>query len=102
MRCGYGNGHDEATLAICHKAAEQACRPHKLRGHSCTRRRAAPKDLVYAYMWFLITSEQITQAKNYVNKAMTMDQLLEAEQRAAEWMRKTKRIPRSAKGASGA
>jgi hypothetical protein len=53
-------------------------------------------------MWFLITSEQITQAKNYVNKAMTMDQLLEAEQRAAEWMRKTKRIPRSAKGASGA
>jgi hypothetical protein len=39
-------------------------------------------------MWFLIASEQITQAKNRVNQSMTMEQLLEAEQRAAEWMRK--------------
>jgi len=30
-----------------------------------------------------------------VNQSMTMEQLLEAEQRAAEWMRKTKRIPPS-------
>ena len=41
-------------------------------------------------MWFLIASEQITQAKNRVNQSITMEQLLEAEQRAAEWMRKTK------------
>ena len=96
MRCGYGNGHDEATLAICHKAAEQGLPTAQVAlAQLYAARRAAPKDLVYAYMWFLITSEQITQAKNYVNKAMTMDQLLEAEQRAAEWMRKTKRIPPS-------
>jgi len=107
-----GNRHDEATLAICHKAAEQGLPSAQVAlAQLYAARRAAPKDLVYAYMWFLIASEQITQAKNHVNKAMTMDQLLEAEQRAAEWMRKTKRIPledppadqpSSAKGASGA
>ena len=57
--------------------------------------RAGRKDVVYAYLWFLIASEQITRAKNHVNKTMTMEQLLEAEQRAAEWMRKTKKIPPS-------
>jgi len=41
----------------------------------------------HSYMWFLIASEQITQTKKH-NKSMTMDQLLEAEQRAAEWMSK--------------
>jgi hypothetical protein len=51
--------------------------------------------LVFAYMWFLIASEQITRAKDHVNKSMTMQQLLEAEQRAAEWMRNTRKIPPS-------
>ena len=40
-------------------------------------------------------NEQITRAKNHVNESMTIEQLLEAEQRAAEWMRKTKKIPSS-------
>ena len=56
---------------------------------------ADPKDLVHAYMWFLIAGEQISQAKNHVNQSMTMEQLLEAEQRAAEWMRKAKKLPSS-------
>ena len=50
---------------------------------------------MYAYMWFLTASEQITRAKNHVNKSMTMEQLLEAERRAAEWMRKTRKLPPS-------
>ena len=45
------------------------------------------------YMWYLIVNEQIARSRNHVNKTMTMDQLLEAEQRAAEWMKKTKKIP---------
>ncbi len=48
-----------------------------------------------SYMWFLIVSEQITQTKNHVNELMTMEQLLEAEQRAAEWIRNTRKIPPS-------
>jgi len=91
-----GNGHDEATLAICQKAAEQGLPTAQLAlAQLYSARRSAPKDLVYAYMWFLIANEQITRAKNHVNKTMTMEQLLEAEQKAAEWMRKTKRIPPS-------
>jgi hypothetical protein len=31
---------------------------------------------VYAYMWFFIAGEQITQAENHVNQSMTMEQLL--------------------------
>jgi len=54
---------------------------------------ADPKDLVHANMWFLIAGEQITQAKNHLNQSMTMEQLLEAEQRAAEWIRKMRKIP---------
>ena len=46
-------------------------------------------------MWFLIAGEQIAQAKNHVNQSMTMEQLLEAEQRAAEWIRKMRKIPPS-------
>ena len=55
-------------------------------------RRAGPKDLVHTYMWLLIAGEQITQAKNHLNQFMTMEQLLEAEPRAAEWIRKMRKI----------
>jgi len=89
-----GNGHDEATIAICQKAAEQGLPTAQLAlAQIYSARRSGPKDLVYAYMWFLIVNEQIARAKNHVNKTMTMEQLLEAEQRAAEWMRKTRKIP---------
>ena len=54
--------------------------------------RAEPKDPVHAYLWFLTAGEQITQAKN---QSMTMEQPLEAEQRAAEWIRKMRKIPPS-------
>jgi DNA-binding NarL/FixJ family response regulator len=89
-----GKGHDEATIAICQKAAEQGLPTAQLAlAQLYSARRSEPKDLVYAYMWFLIANEQIARAKNHVNKTMTMEQLLEAEQRAAEWMRNTKKMP---------
>jgi hypothetical protein len=46
-------------------------------------------------MCFLIAGERITRAKNHVNKTMTMEQLLEAEHGAAEWMKKVKKTPQS-------
>jgi DNA-binding NarL/FixJ family response regulator len=91
-----GNRHDEATLALFQKAAEQGLPTAQLAlAQLYSTRRAGPKDLVHAYMWFLVANEQITRAKNHVNKTMTMEQLLEAEQRAAEWMRKARKIPPS-------
>jgi TPR repeat protein len=91
-----GNRHDEATLALLQKAAAQDLPTAQLAlAQLYSSRRAGPKDLVHAYMWFLVVNEQITRAKNHVNKTMTMEQLLEAEQRAAEWMRKARKIPPS-------
>jgi hypothetical protein len=42
---------------------------------------------------FLIARQQITLAKNHLNQ--TMEQLFEAEQKAAKWMRKMRKIPPS-------
>ncbi|HSZ02673.1 MAG TPA: hypothetical protein VK788_24470 [Terriglobales bacterium] len=87
---------DKATLAICEKAAEQGLPTAQIAlAQLYAARRAGPKDLVHAYMWFLIAGEQISQAKNHLNQSMTMEQLLEAEQRAAEWIRKMRKIPPS-------
>jgi two-component system nitrate/nitrite response regulator NarL len=89
-----GEGYDEANLAICQRAAEQGLPAAQLAlAKSLSVRRSGPKDLVHSYMWYLIVSEQIARAKNHVNRTMTMEELLEAEQSAAEWMRKTSRIP---------
>jgi len=41
---------------------------------------------------FLIARQQITLAKNHLNQSMTMEQLLEAEQKAAKWMRKMRKM----------
>jgi len=90
------NGHryDEATLANCQKAAEQGLPTAQLAlAQTYSARQSGPKDLVNAYMWYLIVHEQITRAKDDVNNKMTMEQLFEAEQRAAEWMKENKKIP---------
>jgi DNA-binding NarL/FixJ family response regulator len=93
---GNGARHDKATLAICEKSAEQGLPTAQIAlAQLYAARRAGPMDLVHAYMWFLIAGEQITQAKNHLNQSMTMEQLLEAEQRAAEWIRKMRKIPPS-------
>jgi TPR repeat protein len=69
-----GARHDKATLAVCEKAAEQGLPTAQLAlAQLYAARRAGPKDLVHAYMWFLVASEQITQAKNHVNQSMTME-----------------------------
>jgi TPR repeat protein len=89
-----GARHDKATLAICERAAEQGLPTAQLAlAQLYAARRAGPKDLVHAYTCFLIAGEQITQAKNHLNQSMTMGQLLEAEPRAAEWIRKIRKIP---------
>jgi len=91
-----GDRHDEAALAIYQKAAEQGLPAAQLAlAHTHSARPSGPKDLVNAYMWYLIVNEQIIRAKDDLNKTMTMEQLFEAEQRAAEWMRKTKKAPSS-------
>jgi hypothetical protein len=47
--------HDKATLATCEKAAEQGLPTAQIAlAQLHAARRAGPKDVVHAYMWFLI------------------------------------------------
>ncbi len=55
-------------------------------------RRSDAKDLIQAYKWYLIASHQISRTSKSVGKALTMEQLLQAEQMAAEWLKKTNRL----------
>ncbi len=55
-------------------------------------RRSDSKDLIQAYKWYLIASQQISRTCKSVGKALTMEQLLQAEQLAAEWLKKTQRL----------
>lgn len=55
-------------------------------------RRADSKDLIQAYKWYLIANHQISRTSKSVGKALTMEQLLLAEQMAAEWLKKTNKF----------
>jgi two-component system, NarL family, nitrate/nitrite response regulator NarL len=56
-------------------------------------RKSDSRDLIQAYKWYLIASQHISRACKSAGKALTMDQLLQAEQMAAEWFKKATRIP---------
>ena len=55
-------------------------------------RKADSKDLIQAYKWYLIANHQISRTSKSVGKALTMEQLLLAEQMAAEWLKKTSKF----------
>jgi two-component system, NarL family, nitrate/nitrite response regulator NarL len=55
-------------------------------------RKSDANDLVQAYKWYLIANHQISRTSKSIGKALTMEQLLQAEQMAAEWLKKTSRL----------
>jgi DNA-binding NarL/FixJ family response regulator len=63
-------------------------------GQMCVDGRGTPKDLVTGYMWFLISemtgSSDLVTSKGFrdsLRSQMTCEQLAEADQRAAAWLR---------------
>ena len=87
---------NESILVECQRAAEQGMPIAQLTlGQSYWARRADSKDLIQAYKWYLIASEQISRTSKSVGKTMTMEQLLQAEQMATEWLKKTQKPPSS-------
>jgi two-component system, NarL family, nitrate/nitrite response regulator NarL len=48
-------------------------------------RKATPDDTVEAYKWYLIAKNQILQASKALGQTLTVEQLLHAEQFAANW-----------------
>ena len=56
-------------------------------------RRSGPQDLVQAYMWYLVATERALQARSFLTKMMTPEQIDEAQQEASVWLSKLKHTP---------
>lgn len=87
---------DEAALTVCRTAAEEGLLTAQLSlARRLWSRRQNGHDLVQAYMWYLILSagladagKQVTAAQLGMQRALRPEQILEAEQKAAEWLGK--------------
>lgn len=56
-------------------------------------RRSDPQDLVDAYMWYLIATECAMQARGFITKMLTLEQIEEAKRKASFWLAKRKQKP---------
>jgi two-component system, NarL family, nitrate/nitrite response regulator NarL len=83
----------DASLAALRKAAEAGA-PHAqlLLSHAYWARRAEPADLVRAYTWHLVATKRATEAGQFLAKQMTPKEIEEAEQQAAQWLSRLKKI----------
>ncbi len=71
--------YDEATLALCEKAAEHGVLAAQLMlARMAWTGRASDSDVVRSYMWFCVALHQVTRTKNSVKKAMNPAQVVEA------------------------
>ncbi len=87
---------DDAAVAECQKAAEQGVVMAQLAlAQLYGARRTGPKDLVRSYMWYLIALEQVGSTRKGMTKMLTPEQVIEAEQRAADWLSKARKMPPS-------
>ena len=89
-----GKHTNGSTLDNCRKAAEQGVPSAQLAlAQMYWDGNGVAVDRVSAYMWRLIASNQLLSNRKSMAKMMTVEQLVEAEQRAADWLKKAKRDP---------
>ena len=97
--CSDQNLQKDSMIAECQKAAEQGVPMAALAlAHLYRTRRDNSRDVIQAYKWYLIAGQQMSRATTSVGKAMTVEQLLQAEQMAKEWLKKTQKLPPSSTG----
>ena len=82
-----GDQDDETTVSILQRAAEKGSPEAQVAlAQAYLARRAQPADLVHAYMWYLIASERVSQARSLVTEMLTPQEMNEAQQRARAWL----------------
>jgi len=85
--------NDATSFALCKKAAEQGVLAAQLAlAQMYWARRSDPQNMTHAYMWYSIAADQLSKEKNKAAKAMPPELLIEAEQRAAEWRKRTQGV----------
>lgn len=91
-----GGRYEASTLTEYQQAAEQGVPIAQLAlAQWFWNRKLNSEDIIQAYKWYLIASGQILQTCKTVSRALTMEQLLRAEQMATDWMRERQKIPAS-------
>jgi len=95
-KCMNGMLQDDLALSECQQAAEQGSLIAQLLLAQLYRaRKASPADLVLACKWYAIASAQILQTSKSLNKAMTSEQMSQAEKMTADWLRRPLKISSS-------
>ena len=56
-------------------------------------RRSGPQDVIDGYMWYLIATESAMQARGFITKMLTVDQIEEAKHKASSWLARRKQKP---------
>jgi DNA-binding CsgD family transcriptional regulator len=83
---------DEATLLACQRAAEQGVlMAQVVLAEFYSDNKSKPDNVLNTYAWYSIACERVSQAWKEVTKTMTVDQVLQAEEMAAQWLGREKR-----------
>jgi two-component system, NarL family, nitrate/nitrite response regulator NarL len=91
------HGHAQVEFELLMKAAESGLPAAQLAlAHMFLTRRADPRNLVEGYMWYLVATERAWQARAFIAKMMTREQIDEAKQKATLWLAKRKATSLSA------
>jgi hypothetical protein len=61
-------------------------------------RRSDPQDVVDAYMWYLVAIETAMDARGFITKMLTVEQIEEARCKATNWLAKRKQKSTSSPG----
>jgi DNA-binding NarL/FixJ family response regulator len=86
-------GCDEATLALCHKAAEHGVVAAQLAlARMFWTGRPNDSDVVGSYVWYSVALDQLTASRNAVKKALTPAQLAEAERQVRDRLDKSRGV----------
>lgn len=85
--------YDEATLAVCERAAELGSLSAQLMlARTASAGRTSDTDVIRSYMWSCVASDLLAHTKNTVKKTLNTAQVAEAERRASEWLNRSHRI----------
>jgi two-component system, NarL family, nitrate/nitrite response regulator NarL len=86
---GNGDKHPDCESELLKKSAEAGLPAAQLAlAQMCLTRRRDPQDLVDAYMWYLIATECAMQARGFITKMLTIEQVEEAKRKAMMWLAK--------------
>ena len=79
---------DEAALVACQRAAEEGVLMAQfLLAQFYSANRTSPTDVLQSYMWYAVAIQRLSRDWKDATKAMTVDQVLQAEQMAVRWLR---------------